>query len=68
MGQSPSLLALRKRMHKRGYTEIHIARAKAPRGAADKTAKYYKITAREPLAGRVVSVTVTEASCSARMR
>lgn len=55
--QCPVLLAFRKRLKKRGYTDIHIVRCDKPENAVD-DGEYYRVTAVEPLAGEKISKVV----------
>ena len=57
MGQSTILLAFRKRLKKRGYTNIHIKNTYRYDEKGHKDYSYYFVSAVEPLSKKVVDVT-----------
>lgn len=65
--QSPVLLAFRKRLKNRGYTQISIKRCNKPDDVIDND-DYYCVTAVEPLAGAEVSLISALTSFHSMMR
>lgn len=64
--QDRILLSFRKRLKKRGYTDIHIKQARDSLGHIKRD--YYVVTAREPLSGSVVRTTKSIISFNSLMR
>ena len=64
--QCPSLLAFRKRLSKRGYTNIHICQAVDSSGK--RKTDFYVVSAVEPLSKTVVSAEYHVISFSFLMR